>query len=1051
MKPESLNKIDQLLEELENTGEEQLPETLPNFLNSVCDAVNLPHDKLFNSTNGPQQKKFIAVCLLRLLCRNADAIWKDTDFRIKTFNLFDNQINSIYRLLKIARDEQNHEKLNKLLGTEKEILKNFNQITESIVDLDTATASSTRAAFMRTLNSPGNKLFLEQFVTPLSLITGTRLGQIFERAAAYNESSMEDRFSSYEEIENVFGPFLHNAKKYPSIFTERCIVAPVKKIYDFIQDDFKSNDAIQPAEVTVSPLDRKYPFHLRGRRVELKFRMENQGLGYAFDVQVECLDIDKGLKLCNSTENFGLLAPRQSSDIVFEIVVEDNTEGIPGIIGQISWRNYDNSRQSNDFDFELYPQRTDLNWEELKLEQPYSLEAISKVENLVGRTELIGQLHERLSANQIESSIIYGQKRVGKTSVAEVVQAEFEKKENYTVIFISIGDLDKITAERFVANLGNRIVRMVSRTSKPFAGIEKPSFNGALSPLVEYFEDAIDILPEHRFIVILDEFDEIPLDMIGYSSISDTFFHNIRSISGHVGFVLVGGENMQIITQSTDRLNKMEVLRVDYFDKEQYWKDFQELVRRPVTGRIEFNDEAINTLYEVTEGNPFYTKYICRKIYTQACSDRNPYISEDNVKQAIQVAIEELNPNQVNHFWKDGIFVDDPAQRDQIETQRRKFLIAFAQIKRNNTLVSKQDLQNSESLRDVAVDQIIESYTTRGILIEETDHYRWKPQFFEQWLVECGYSMMTTAALDGTAIEALMEREQEVYVRDQEVIDLDFERKLYRGSEITAPHIRAWLDQFENNTQKRLMFSLLQHLRFYDDPAIREKIRSLHERIQAEIIEMSGARAWDRRYARGDILLSSFGAPSKSAASYARIYATENNVFVKNAVHFDDIPKALDKNDQIKAIVFIDDIIASGASAVKDFNNLNRKYGELIKQKQTKILISAICGLQSGKEKLEEAIKEGTFEAKVIVNDILTEEDQCFSQQSGVFSSSDERNRARQIAWNYGKRLEKKHPLGYDSGQLLVVFRDNCPNNTLPILWKESTGKVKWTPLFKRN
>ena len=74
---------------------------------------------------------------------------------------------------------------------------------------------------------------------------------------------------------------------------------------------------------------------------------------------------------------------------------------------------------------------------------------------------------------------------------------------------------------------------------------------------------------------------------------------------------------MRIIQQSTDRLNRMEVLQVDYFDQEKYEGDFQELVRRPVRGTIEFNDGAINTLYEMTEGNPFYTKiHMPADIYT---------------------------------------------------------------------------------------------------------------------------------------------------------------------------------------------------------------------------------------------------------------------------------------------------------------------------------------------------------------------------------------------------------------------------------------------------
>ena len=392
----------------------------------------------------------------------------------------------MYRLLKIARDEQNHEKLNKLLGTEKEVLKKFNQITDSIVDLGTATAPSTRATFMRTLNSPGNKLFLEQFVTPLSLITGTRLGQIFERAAAYNESSMEDRFGSYEDIENVFGPFLHNAKKHPSIFTKRCIVEPVQKIYDYIRDDFENNDAIRSATVVISPLDRKYPLHVIGKKVELEFRVENQGPGYAFDVQIEG-ELDEGLTPCNPV-NLGNWAQHQSSEIILETTVKGEIKGNPIVIVKISWRNFNKERASNEFVFELTPQRTDLNWKDLELKQPYSLEAVNEAEDLVGRTKLMGQLGARLSANRIESSIIHGQKRVGKTSIAEVVQANFIELMNYSVIFVPINGLDTTTPDRFVADLGKTIVDGVSDASALFRHIERPQFESALAPCVITFE-----------------------------------------------------------------------------------------------------------------------------------------------------------------------------------------------------------------------------------------------------------------------------------------------------------------------------------------------------------------------------------------------------------------------------------------------------------------------------------------------------------------------------------------------------------------------------------
>ena len=122
--------------------------------------------------------------------------------------------------------------------------------------------------------------------------------------------------------------------------------------------------------------------------------------------------------------------------------------------------------------------------------------------------------------------------------------------------------------------------------------------------------------------------------------------------------------------------------------------------------------------------------------------------------------------------------------------------------------------------------------------------------FFERWLIEGGYSIITSTFLDENAIEALREREQEAYVTEGEIVALDFcsspsKRRVYRASEITPIHVRAWLDQFEDNTQKRLMFSLLQHIRFYNEITIREKIGVLHKMVQAKIAQKGVSRRWD--------------------------------------------------------------------------------------------------------------------------------------------------------------------------------------------------------------
>ncbi len=66
-----------------------------------------------------------------------------------------------------------------------------------------------------------------------------------------------------------------------------------------------------------------------------------------------------------------------------------------------------------------------------------------------------------------------------------------------------------------------------------------------------------------------------------------------------------------------------------------------------------------------------------------------------------------------------------------------------------------------------------------------------------------------------------------------------------------------------------------------------------------------------------------------------------------------------------------------------------------------------------------------------------------------VWSSftGDECNRIRAI----GEEVYPKHPMGYGEAGLLVAYYFQCPNNTLPIIWADSTNNdagCEWSPLF---
>jgi hypothetical protein len=294
---------------------------------------------------------------------------------------------------------------------------------------------------------------------------------------------------------------------------------------------------------------------------------------------------------------------------------------------------------------------------------------------------------------------------------------------------------------------------------------------------------------------------------------------------------------------------------------------------------------------------------------------------------------------------------------------------------------------------------------------------------------EMGLPKDKAEGIDDAAIELLLDK---------------WGRPLYQGRPIEASSIRRWLEQFPTGRSRPLMLRLLQHIQFYNEATVREKLRVIHAHVRDELGYFE-----PRQGRSGEILISGVGNVGKSGPSYVRVYASANKITHHNLIAFSEIPSALN-NQNLKAIVLVDDIIGSGSTYAHALETLDKICGEELKERGVKVFATSLCGLGTGVDALEECIARLNFQIELFVVDILTEEDQCFSPTAHVFDSSNDREEAQSIAEEFGRKLQKNVPLGYKNGQLLVVFYDNCPNNSLPILWSPSQRGGDWYPLFRR-
>ena len=75
----------------------------------------------------------------------------------------------------------------------------------------------------------------------------------------------------------------------------------------------------------------------------------------------------------------------------------------------------------------------------------------------------------------------------------------------------------------------------------------------------------------------------------------------------------------------------------------------------------------------------------------------------------------------------------------------------------------------------------------------------------------------------------------------------------------------------------------------------------------------------------------------------------------------------------------------------------------------------------------------------------------AFDPNSEVFETAADMVVAKDLFTAIGSALGAQPPLGFKNQGLLAVFESNCPNNTLPVLWRSGqyAGRT-WHALFDR-
>jgi|GEM_PF-1091999 len=273
-----------------------------------------------------------------------------------------------------------------------------------------------------------------------------------------------------------------------------------------------------------------------------------------------------------------------------------------------------------------------------------------------GREDVFDWIERSLSGQYADHIlVVHGQRRVGKTSVLKQLPNRLPKR--YIPVFFDLQGRTHTTLDRFLWWLSREIVRVL----KQDRGIAiSPPDKDLFTKDIEYFESRF--LPELKpvlgddgiLLLTFDEFDNLEESEIK-EVLAQPLIDHLRRMMGspNVNFIFSIGS-------SGRKLENMQANYTEFFKTALYRKisfltrdDAHRLITMPVQGMIDYESDAVQHIFEIVSGHPYFTQLICHELFSQCQKTGGRIIKLDDVKSVLDDVVERGTVN-LKFVWDEA-------------------------------------------------------------------------------------------------------------------------------------------------------------------------------------------------------------------------------------------------------------------------------------------------------------------------------------------------------------------------------------------------------------
>ena len=212
--------------------------------------------------------------------------------------------------------------------------------------------------------------------------------------------------------------------------------------------------------------------------------------------------------------------------------------------------------------------------------------------------------------------VIHGQRRVGKTSVLKQLGNRLPEK--YISVFFDLQGRTHTNLDRFLWWLAREIVHVLKQERNIEVALPDKE---AFTLDAEYFENRFlpglqPALGDHTLILTFDEFDNLEESEVK-ESLARPLVDYLRRLMGRQGLNFIFS-----IGSSGRKLENMQAAYTEFFKAALYKKisflseeQTRHLITRPVDGVLEYEPAAVDRIYKIASGHPYFSQLTCHELF----------------------------------------------------------------------------------------------------------------------------------------------------------------------------------------------------------------------------------------------------------------------------------------------------------------------------------------------------------------------------------------------------------------------------------------------------